>query len=156
MELTTCLWFDGNALDAAKHYVSTFPNATLGMTVPYDPSNEHGNPGSVMTVEFSILGQKFLGLNGGPQFPHSCAVSFVIPCETQEEMDHYYEKLSAVPEAEQCWWVCDQFGISWQIIPNRFLELMKSGEKEKSGNLMKKMMQMKRLNITDIEKAYNE
>lgn len=108
-----------------------------------------------MVVEYTLMGQRFMGLNGGSEVHHSLAVSWIIPCETQAEIDYYYEHLSAVPEAEQCGWVRDQFGISWQITPNRFIELMKGDDKEKSANLMKEMLTMKRLNIVDIERAYN-
>ena len=156
--LTTCLWFDGNALDVANYYISIFPHSTLGTISYYDEANPH-IPGSqawdVMVVEYTLMGQRFMGLNGGSGVHHSLAVSWIIPCETQAEIDYYYEHLSAVPEAEQCGWVRDQFGISWQITPNRFIELMKSDDKEKSANLMKAMLTMKRLNIVDIERAYN-
>lgn len=108
-----------------------------------------------MIVGFTIMGQEFMGLNGGPIFSQSEAVSFMIPVETQQEIDYYYDKLSAVPESGQCGWVKDTFGVSWQIIPNRFTELMKNGDKEKISRLMKYVLSAKRLNIAEIEKAYN-
>lgn len=107
--ITPCLWFDTEALDAAKYYVSVFPDSSLGDIGYFNESNPYGTPGSVMTVEFTIMGQEFMGLNGGPNFPHSYAVSFMIPVETQEEIDYFYEKLSVVPEEEQCGWVKDKF-----------------------------------------------
>jgi predicted 3-demethylubiquinone-9 3-methyltransferase (glyoxalase superfamily) len=105
-----------------------------------------------MMVDFILDGNKFMGLNGGPVFTHSPAVSFVIPCKDQKEVDHYWDALSAVPEAEQCGWVCDKFGISWQIVPNALRELI---VKDPSGKVMKAMMNMKKINIADLEKAYN-
>lgn len=153
--ITPCLWFDTEALDAAKYYVSVFPDSSLGDIGYYDESNPHGTPWKVMIVGFTIMGQEFMGLNGGPIFSQSEAVSFMIPVETQQEIDYYYDKLSAVPESEQCGWVKDTFGVSWQIIPNRFTELMKNGDKEKISRLMKYVLSAKRLNIAEIEKAYN-
>lgn len=109
-----------------------------------------------MIVEFTILGSnKFATLNGGPYFQHSCAASWMIPCANQEELDYYYDKLSAMPESEQCGWVCDQFGISWQLIPQNFTEYMKSGDAIKTAKLMKGLMHMKRLSWTEIDQAYN-
>jgi len=108
-----------------------------------------------MIAGFTIMGQEFMGLNGGPEFPQSEAVSFMIPVKTQEEVDYYYAKLSAVPESEQCGWVKDKFRVSWQIIPDRFTELMKSDDKEKISRLMKYVLSAKRLSIAELEKAYN-
>ncbi len=108
-----------------------------------------------MIVEFTIRGQQFMGLNGGPYFSQSEAVSFMIPVETQDEVDHYYAKLSAVPESEQCGWVKDKFGVSWQIVPTRFTEFMESGDKEKMSRLMKYIISAKRISIAEIESAYN-
>ncbi len=109
-----------------------------------------------MIVEFLLFGtDKFATLNGGPYFQHSCAASWMIPCASQEELDYYYGKLSAKPEAEMCGWVVDQYGVSWQLIPTRFTELMSSGDAEKKSKLMKALMQMKRLSFDEIEKAYN-
>lgn len=109
-----------------------------------------------MIVEFTLCGDnKFATLNGGPYFQHSCAASWMIPCANQEELDHYYSKLSTVPDAEQCGWVCDQFGVSWQLIPANFTEYMRTGDTAKTAKLMKAIMDMKRLSWDAIEEAYN-
>ena len=109
-----------------------------------------------MIVEFTILGDtKFAVLNGGPYFIHSCAVSFMIPCASQVDLDYYYDRLSAKPEAEQCGWICDQFDISWQLIPANFTAYMKSDDSEKKSKLMKALMQMRKLSWKAIEDAYN-
>ncbi len=105
-----------------------------------------------MVVDFLLDDNKFMTLNAGPTFTHSPAISFIIPCKNQEEVDHYWDALSAVPEAEQCGWVRDKFGVSWQIIPNILRELM---IKDASGKVMKAMMNMKKINIAELEKAYN-
>ncbi len=109
MKLTPCLWFDGHVLEAANYYVSTFPNSEIKHTEYFNENNPHGKPGEVMMIVFSLDGNIFRILNGGPIFKITPAISFVIPCETEEEVSHYYSKLSAVPEAEQCGWICDQF-----------------------------------------------
>jgi predicted 3-demethylubiquinone-9 3-methyltransferase (glyoxalase superfamily) len=109
-----------------------------------------------MIINFTLFGtEKFATLNGGPYFQHSCAVSFMIPCANQEELEYYYDKLSTKPEAEMCGWVTDQFGVSWQLIPANFSEYMKSGEPEKKTKLMKVLMEMKKLSFEAIDKAYN-
>jgi predicted 3-demethylubiquinone-9 3-methyltransferase (glyoxalase superfamily) len=108
-----------------------------------------------MIVEFTLFGtDKFATLNGGPYFHHSCAASWMIPCVDQKELDYYYDKLSAVPEAEMCGWVTDQFGVSWQLIPEIFTEYMRTGESEQKAKLMKAVMEMRRLTWDEIEKAY--
>lgn len=155
MHISPCLWFNGRALEAANHYISTFPNSSIKHIGYYDKSNPHGTPWDVMIIVVSLDGNIFHILNGWPIFELSPAVSFIIPCDNQEEVDHYYTNLSAIPEAEQCGWVCDQFGVSWQIVPNRFMELMRSDDTTKVMNLTTAMMKMKRLNIPDLEKAYN-
>lgn len=161
MKITTCLWSpDNRALEMAEYYCSVFPNSTITTTGIYDETNPH-LPGSkqwdVMIVEFTLFGDnQFATLNGGPYFQHSCAASWMIPCADQEELDYYYAKLSAKPEAEMCWWVCDQFGVSWQLIPVAFTEYMRSGTAEWKAKLMKATMEMKRLSISEIEEAYNK
>jgi predicted 3-demethylubiquinone-9 3-methyltransferase (glyoxalase superfamily) len=155
MKLTPCLWFDGRALEAANYYISTFPNSEIKHIEYYDENNPHGKTWDAMMIVFSLDGNIFRILNGGPMFQISPAISFVIPCDTEEEVNHYYAKLSHIPEAEQCGWICDQFWVSWQIVPNRFIELMNSHDEVKKWNLMKEMLSMKRLTVEGIEKAYN-
>lgn len=158
--LTTCLWSPTNqAIEMAEYYCSVFPDSHITTTGLYDEPNEH-LPGSkkwdVMMVEFLLFGtDKFATLNGGPYFQHSCAASWMIPCKDKTELEYYYEKLSAKPEAEMCGWVADKFGVSWQLIPANFTEYMKNGEEEKKSKLMKAIMSMKRLAWDAIEEAYN-
>lgn len=111
--------------------------------------------GEVLTIEFEILGTKFVAINAGPEFTHSPAVSFLIECNTQEELDYYYDKLSAFKEAEQCGWVQDKFGVSWQIAPSILNTYLKEGDGEQRRRVTRAFMRMKRLNIADLEKAYN-
>lgn len=159
-QITTCLWSpDGRALDMAEYYCSVFPDSQITTKGLYDEANPH-IPGSkkwdIMIAEFTLLGSnKFATLNGGPYFQHSCAASWMIPCASQKELDYYYSKLSAVPEAEQCGWVCDQFGVSWQLIPRNFTEYMRAGDTTKTAKLMKVIMDMKRLSWDAIEEVYN-
>lgn len=126
------LWFNGNAKEAADYYVSVFPDSKIVSIEYYPDSTEEGLAdfrcdlaGKVLTIEFEILGMRFVGINAGPEFTLSEAVSFAVPCKDQEEIDYYWEKLSAVPESEQCGWCKDIFGLSWQIVPENMAELMK-------------------------------
>lgn len=158
--LTTCLWSpDNRALEMAEYYTSVFPDSKITTTWLYDEPNSHlpnSKKWDVMMVEFTLFStDKFAALNGGPYFTHSCAVSWMIPCKDQEELDYYYDKLSAVPEAEMCGWVCDKFGVSWQLIPANFTQYMKSDDSERKTKLMKWLMEMKKLSFDRIEKAYN-
>lgn len=125
------LWFDGNAKEAADYYVSVFPGAKLVSTEYYPGSADEGLAdfqqnlaGKVLTVEFELLDTRFIAINAGPEFTLSEAVSFMVPCKDQAEIDYYWEKLSAVPESEQCGWCKDKFGLSWQIVPENMAELM--------------------------------
>ena len=160
MNLTTCLWSpDNKALEMAEYYTSVFPDSRITTTGLYDAPNEHlpgSKAGDVMIVEFTLLGNnQFATLNGWPYFKHSCAASWMIPCADQAELDYYYDKLSAVPEAEMCGWICDKYWVSWQLIPVIFTEYMKNGETEKKSKLMKAVMEMRRLSWDTIENAYN-
>ncbi len=146
--ITPCLWFDNEAEEAANFYVSIFPNSKIINTVPYMSETPSNKPvGSVMVVNFEINGQPFIGLNGGPYFKFNEAVSFQILCKDQGEIDSYWGKLSAVPQSEQCGWVKDKFGVSWQIIPENMGELIKSE------SAMKAMLQMKKIDIEALKKA---
>ena len=144
------LWFDGNAEEATDYYTSVFPNSKILSTVRYPNSSEEGladfqknMAGKVLVVEFELDGQHFTAINAGPEFKFSEAVSFAISCDDQTEIDHYWEKLSSVPEAEQCGWCKDRFGLSWQVVPANLEELMQKP------NAYAKMMQMKKLIISD-------
>lgn len=131
-QITPNLWFDGNAKEAADFYVSVFPDGKIISTEYYPSTAEEGlvdfqagMAGKVLTVEYEILGMRFVAINAGPEFTFNESVSFSVPCKDQEEIDYYWSKLSSVPESEQCGWCKDQFGLSWQIVPANMEELMK-------------------------------
>jgi predicted 3-demethylubiquinone-9 3-methyltransferase (glyoxalase superfamily) len=158
-KITPFLWFNTEAEDAAKYYVSVFKDGKIKTIQKYPEAAEEvsGMPaGSVMTVEFEIEGMTFVGLNGGlvEGFKFSPATSFVINCESQEEIDHFWEKLSAHPEAEQCGWCMDKFGITWQIVPAVLNELLSNSDSAKVERVTKAFMQMKKFDISELEKAY--
>jgi predicted 3-demethylubiquinone-9 3-methyltransferase (glyoxalase superfamily) len=149
-KITPCLWFDNQAEEAAKFYVSVFKDGKLGTVKRYDDESAKGAgmpSGTVMTVQFQVNGMDFLGLNGGPAFKFSEAISFMINCEDQDEIDYYWEKLSAVPESEQCGWAKDKFGLSWQVVPKNIDELLSTPA------AMRAMMGMKKLDIRALENA---
>lgn len=157
-KINPCLWFDMNAEEAINYYVSVFKNSRI-IHIDYYPDeslDEHfaGMTGKVINGEFELDGQRFTCLDGGPVFKPNEAISFVIDCEDQAEVDYYWERLSAVPEAEQCGWCKDKFGISWQIIPKRLSELMRDPNKEKSNRAMQAMMQMHKIDVSELEKAF--
>lgn len=148
------LWFDKEAEDAAKLYTAIFPNSKILSVSRYGKEGfeiHHMPEGTAMTVGFELNGQEFTALNGGPLYKFTEAVSFVIACETQEEVDFFWDKLSAVPESEQCGWLKDKFGLSWQVIPKQLGDLM---SKDKSGRVMTAMLQMKKIIIKDLEDAF--
>ena len=155
------LWFDDQAEEAAKYYTSVFEDSKLGTITPYPKSAEDvaGKPaGSVMTAEFQIRGQNFVALNGGkvPGFEFSPATSFLISCETQEEIDQLWEKLSAVPEAEQCGWCKDKFGVTWQIVPSVLGEMLNDPDKSKVERVTACFLKMKKFDIAKLQEAFNK
>ena len=157
-KLTTSLWFDTQAEEAAKFYLSVFKDSSLCRVAHYGEEGQeiHGRPaGSVMTVEFTLNGQDFVALNGGPHFKFNEAVSFIINCETQEEVDHYWNQLSegGDPKAQMCGWLKDKYGLSWQVVPTILPKLMSDPDKERSGRVMNAMLQMKKMDIETLEKA---
>jgi predicted 3-demethylubiquinone-9 3-methyltransferase (glyoxalase superfamily) len=156
--LTTCLWFDTEAEEAARFYVSLFEDSEIGEVTRFSTVGQeiHGKPdGSVMTVTFRIRGQEFVGLNGGPQFKFDEAISFQIFCDTQEEVDSYWEKLGADGgQPGPCGWIKDRFGLSWQVIPNRFFELIKDADRAKVDRAMAAMLQMGKMDIAALERAH--
>jgi predicted 3-demethylubiquinone-9 3-methyltransferase (glyoxalase superfamily) len=157
--ITPCLWFDHQAEEAANFYVGIFKNSKITSISRFGEAGKeiHGKqPGSVMTVEFELNGQPFVGLNGGPIFKFTEAVSFQVFCDTQEEVDHYWNKLSAGgdPQAQQCGWVKDKFGLSWQVVPKAFMEMVKDPDPAKSQRTMKAMLQMKKLDIAELRRAH--
>lgn len=155
--LTTCLWFDDQAEEAAEFYTSVFKNSKIVNTSYYGEAGHeiHGREaGSVMTVDFELNGHSFQALNGGPHFKFNEAVSLVVNCETQEEIDYYWEKLSANPKAEQCGWLKDKYGLSWQIVPTIMSEMFEDADSEKSERAMEAMLKMKKLNIQKLREAF--
>ena len=156
-KITPCLWFDHDAEEAAKFYVSVFKNSKLGAISRYGKEGfeVHGRKaGTVMTAEFEIEGMKFLGLNGGPQFKFSEAISFQIMCKDQAEVDYFWSKLTAGGEEGPCGWLKDKFSLSWQVVPTVLMDMLKDPDTAKSQRVMKALMQMKKFNIAELKRAY--
>jgi predicted 3-demethylubiquinone-9 3-methyltransferase (glyoxalase superfamily) len=151
-KITPCLWFDTEGEDAARFYTSVFPNSRIVDVAHYGSAGPRPE-GTVMVVSFELDGQKFVALNGGPQFTFSEAISFQVDCESQEEVDAYWSKLSAGGEEGPCGWLKDKFGLSWQIVPRRLMELLQDPDKEKAQRAMEAMLQMKKIEIADVERA---
>lgn len=156
-KITPCLWFDNQAEEAAELYTSLFPNSKTGNVSHYDDASAEvsGMPkGSVLTVAFELDGQDFVALNGGPQFKFTEAVSFMINCKDQEEVDHYWDGLTAGGGEEgPCGWCKDKFGLSWQVVPKRLEELLSDPDRDKSQRVMRSMLKMKKIVVADLEKA---
>ena len=151
--ISPCLWFDGEAEEAAKFYVSVFPNSKIGRISRYGDAGP-GPKDSVMTVAFTLDGQEFIGLNGGPQFKFTEAVSFTVYCDTQKEVDSYWTKLTAGGGKEvQCGWVKDRFGLSWQIVPTVLPRLAADKDPKKVERVMQAMLRMKKLDIAALKAA---
>lgn len=153
-KITPFLWFEDKAEEAANFYVSLFPNSKIGTIARYsdEAANASGRPkGSVMTVAFELDGQKFTALNGGPHFKFTEAISFMVNCDTQEELDRLWEKLSEGGHPNRCGWLKDRFGLSWQIVPAAMGKLMSDPEKAK--RVMKEVLQMGKLDIARMERA---
>lgn len=155
------LWFNNNAEEAVKFYTSVFENSKIGRVTHYGKEGFeiHGMPeGTVMTIEFTLEGQQFLGLNGGPHFKFNEAISFIINCETQEEVDYYWSKLGegGDPAAQICGWLKDKFGLSWQVVPTIVAELLSSPDKMKAERVSKAIMQMKKLDIAQLKEAFEK
>ena len=150
---TTCLWFDTQAEQAAQFYTSVFPGARMGPVSRYSEAGPRP-AGLVMTVEFELNGQKFLALNGGPEFPFTEAVSFQIPCADQDEVDYYWDRLTADGgEPGSCGWLKDRFGLSWQVVPTVLSSLLSDPDPEKATRANKAMLSMGKLDIAELERA---
>jgi predicted 3-demethylubiquinone-9 3-methyltransferase (glyoxalase superfamily) len=157
-KITPHLWFDKEAEEAANFYVSIFKDSKILNVSRYGEAGQevHGQkPGTAMTVAFELNGQQFIGLNAGPVFKFNEAVSFLIDCEDQAEVDYYWEKLSAVPESEQCGWLKDKYGLSWQVVPRQLGELMGDSDREAADRTMVAMLQMKKLDIAQLQAAHD-
>ena len=155
-KITPFLWFDDNAEEAAKFYTSIFKNSKIGKVARYgeEAAQKTGrSKGSVMTIEFQIEGQQFVALNGGPAFRFTEAISFVVNCETQKEVDYFWEKLSTGGEKGRCGWLTDKFGLSWQVVPTVLVRMMHE-DAEKSQRVMQAVLQMDKTDIADLKRAY--
>ncbi len=148
-----CLWFDGQAEDAAKFYVSIFKNSKI-VTTTYYLEGLPQPAGSVMTVVFILDGEEFTALNGGPQFTFSPAISFVAKCDTQEDVDHLWQKLTEGGEEVQCGWLKDKYGVSWQVVPTALIEMLSKTDSAASQRAMSAMLKMKKLDIAELTRAY--
>jgi predicted 3-demethylubiquinone-9 3-methyltransferase (glyoxalase superfamily) len=153
-KITPFLWFDNNAEEAMKFYTSIFKNSKIGKVARYGDAGP-GPKGTVMTASFEIAGQEFIALNGGPQFKFTEAVSFVVNCENQQEVDEFWEKLSAGGKKSQCGWLKDKFGLSWQIVPTILGKLMGDPDPAKSARVMTAMLKMQKLDIATLKRAYD-
>ena len=154
-KITPFLWFDHQAEEAATFYTSIFKNSKIETVTRYGDAGP-GPKGSVMTIAFELDGQKFVALNGGPQYQFNAAISFVVNCEGQEEVDEYWEKLTAGGKEIQCGWLVDKYGVSWQIVPTALLEMLHDKDPGRSQLVMKAMFQMKKIDIAGLEEAYRQ
>jgi len=152
-KITPFLWFNNQAEEAANFYTSIFKNSKINSTTRYTDAGP-GPKGSVMTIGFELEGQHFTAINGGPVFTFSQAISFVVRCQTQEEVDAYWSKLSEGGQQQQCAWLKDKYGISWQIVPDALIELLQDKDPERSKRVMQAMFQMKRIDIAGLKRAY--
>ncbi|HWQ38512.1 MAG TPA: VOC family protein [Burkholderiales bacterium] len=156
-----CLWFDHQAEEAAKFYTSIFRNSRIGRISRYGNEGQeiHGRPeGSVMTVEFELNGQRFTALNGGPLFRFNEAVSLQVHCETQDEVDYFWSRLSegGDPQAQQCGWLKDRYGLSWQVVPTALITMLQDPDAGRTGRVMKALLPMKKLDIAKLRQAYEQ
>jgi predicted 3-demethylubiquinone-9 3-methyltransferase (glyoxalase superfamily) len=151
-ELITCLWFDTDGEEAARFYTSVFPNSKLGEISRYGSAGPRPE-GMAMTVAFEVNGQKFVALNGGPNYTFSEAISFQVMCKDQDEVDSYWATLSEGGEEGPCGWLKDRFGLSWQIVPTRLPELLADSDRERAQRAMAAMLEMKKIEIDELERA---
>lgn len=158
-KITPFLWFDNNAEEAVNFYTSIFKNSRIGSVSRYgeEAAKVSGRrKGSVMTISFELDGQQFTALNGGPVFKFTPAISFVVDCKTQEEVDRFWEKLSEGGEKGQCGWLKDKYGLSWQIVPTVLVKMLQDKDAEKSQRVMKALLQMNKLDIKSLKRAYEQ
>jgi predicted 3-demethylubiquinone-9 3-methyltransferase (glyoxalase superfamily) len=152
-KITPFLWFDGRAEEAMTFYTAIFKSAKCTDIMRYGPAGP-GPEGSVMTVAFELEGQSFVGLNGGPHYSFTPAISFFVHCETQDEIDWYWERLGEGGKYIQCGWLCDKFGVSWQIVPGILMEMLRDKDPERSTRVMNAMLGMIKLDIAALKRAY--
>ncbi len=152
-KIAPMLWFDGKAEDAAAFYVSVFPDSTVTDVQRYGEGGP-GEPGSAMVVAFELAGQEFTAINGGPHFTFSEAISFVIDCGSQDEVDRYWDALTDGGEPGMCGWLKDRYGVSWQVVPRRLHELMRDPDASRANRVVQAMMGMQKIDIAELERAY--
>ena len=152
-KITPCLWYENNAEEAANHYISIFRNSQITSVTRYGDAGP-GPKGSVMTIAFQLEGQDFIALNGGPMFQFTEAISLSVDCKTQQEVDDLWEKLSAGGEPGQCGWLKDKYGLSWQIVPSCLIEMLQDEDPQKSKRVMEAMLQMRKMDIEALRRAY--
>jgi predicted 3-demethylubiquinone-9 3-methyltransferase (glyoxalase superfamily) len=152
-KITPFLWFDNQAEEAVNFYTSIFKNSKVGKVSRYGDAGP-GPKGAVLTASFVLDGQEFIALNGGPKYKFTPAISFVVPCETQQDIDHYWSKLSAGGRTDQCGWLADKFGVSWQVVPTLLGQLMSDKDSQKSERVMKALLQMTKLDIDALKSAH--
>jgi predicted 3-demethylubiquinone-9 3-methyltransferase (glyoxalase superfamily) len=153
--ITPCLWFDGQAEEAARLWTSIFPDSRIDRVNQSASDTPSGAKGTVLTVEFTLRGQPFVGLNGGPDFQFNEAISFVVDCEDQAEVDRYWEALTAGGgEPGPCGWLKDRFGVSWQVVPQRLNELIQSADGDAAERAMQAMLSMSKIDVAELERAY--
>ena len=150
---TTCLWFDNQGEEAAQYYTSIFKNSPIDGVHRYTEAGP-GPAGAVMTVNFELNGQRFVALNGGPQYSFTPAISLVVECADQAELDYYWERLGDGGHEVACGWLQDKYGLSWQVVPTAFLEMMKDPDPQKVARVTAAMLSMKKLDIAELERAY--
>ena len=154
-KVTTCLWFDGNAEEAARFYTSIFPNSGIDRVDSSPADTPSGPEGSVLTVNFTLDGRSFIGLNGGPDFKFTEAISFSVDCDGQLEVDRYWDALQADGgEPSVCGWLKDRFGVSWQVVPRQLNEMLNSSDRPAAARAMEAMLQMTKIDVRELEDAY--
>ena len=154
-KIAPCLWFDGKAEEAMKFYTSIFEDSKVGKIMRYGDAGP-GEKGSVLTATFELQGQEFIALNGGPMYQFTPAISFLVKCETQDEVDDYWTKLLEGGQPQQCGWLTDKFGVSWQIVPTIHGELMQDQDAKKANRVMQAMLKMVKLDIRLLKQAYEQ
>jgi len=154
-DITTCLWFNGEAEDAMNHYLSIFKNSKV-LSVKRYGKGAPAPEGSVLTATFELNGRRFTALNGGPKYKFSPATSFIVHCESQDEVDYYWDKLVEGGKPSKCAWLDDKFGVSWQIVPKQLMELLSDPDPVKAGRVMQAMFKMSKIVIADLQQAYDE
>lgn len=155
-KIIPCLWFDKQAEEAARFYVSLLPDSRIDEVQTAPGDYPAGKAGDVLLVEFTLAGQRYTALNGGPEFNFNEAISLQIECEDQAEVDRLWDALSAVPESEQCGWVKDRYGLSWQIVPKVLTEMMHDADHARSQRVMAAMMHMQKLDIATLQRAFDQ